>query len=305
MAQLHIPVKIIKKLKVDCLIKVIGVGDNVVDRYIHKGIMYPGGNSVNFPAYAKQLGIDSAYLGVLAKDREAGVITAALNGLSVDISRCVIVDGDRVISDDNDLGAVKATPLQLTDELLDYIKGFDVAHSSCYSFIEDQLFKIRQVGTQVVYDFSDCWKEENILAVCPNIDIAFMSGKSLPDDQIKQVLKMACNLGCRLAIATIGKRGAFIFDGKRYYTKKPYNLQAQVVDTLGAGDSFLTGFVTTYYNGVKLFDQVTEENPGLYTTPEDREDYMSALIEYCMSTGNLLAIKNCMLFGAFGHGVAI
>jgi hypothetical protein len=31
----------------------IGMGDNVVDRYINKEIMFPGGNAVNFAVYAK------------------------------------------------------------------------------------------------------------------------------------------------------------------------------------------------------------------------------------------------------------
>ena len=36
--------------------KVIGVGDNVVDQYAHIRTMYPGGNALNFAAYASMLG---------------------------------------------------------------------------------------------------------------------------------------------------------------------------------------------------------------------------------------------------------
>ena len=50
--------------------RVIGIGDNVVDRYTNKRIMFPGGNAVNFAAYAAQCGADSAYLGVIADDKE-------------------------------------------------------------------------------------------------------------------------------------------------------------------------------------------------------------------------------------------
>ena len=34
--------------------KVLGLGDNVVDRYVNKGIMFPGGNAVNFAVYARE-----------------------------------------------------------------------------------------------------------------------------------------------------------------------------------------------------------------------------------------------------------
>ena len=43
--------------------KVIGYGDNVVDRYLNKNKMFPGGNCINFSVYAKKIGINSAYLG--------------------------------------------------------------------------------------------------------------------------------------------------------------------------------------------------------------------------------------------------
>ena len=55
--------------------KVIGVGDNVVDQYLYKRTMYPGGNALNFSVYAKQLGVESAYLGVFGSDRAAKHIT--------------------------------------------------------------------------------------------------------------------------------------------------------------------------------------------------------------------------------------
>lgn len=299
------------------MLKIIGVGDNVVDRYIHHGKMYPGGNSVNFAVYGKQLGYKSAYMGVLAGDKEGKLIESALKGKGIDISKCEyvqgetgrcttrLVDGDRIITDDNDFGAVKTTPLKLTGERLEYIKNFDVAHSSCYSFIEDQLSYIKELGVPVVYDFSDCWDEASFDKVCPNIAAAFFSGKKLADEELKRLLKKAVGLGCELAICTIGKRGAIIFDGNNFFTKSPYNLGLKVVDTLGAGDSFLTGFITAYFEGKKKYAALMEGSPEKYTTNEDRSDYMKSLIEYSMSVGNLTAIKNCMVSGAFGGGVLL
>ncbi len=47
-------------------ISVLGIGDNVVDKYLHSGIMYPGGNALNFAVYAKLADIPSAFMGRLA-----------------------------------------------------------------------------------------------------------------------------------------------------------------------------------------------------------------------------------------------
>jgi sugar/nucleoside kinase (ribokinase family) len=295
------------------MLKVVGVGDNVIDRYMHKGMMYPGGNSVNFAVYAAQLGYQAAYVGVIADDKEAKVITDALNACGIDSSHCQHVrgetglstttvdeQGDRTITDNNEYGAVKSTPLQLNTQRLDFIAGFDIAHSSCYSFIEDQLHLIKERCVSLVYDFSDQWDESEFERVCPNINIAFFSGKKLAKKELVKALQKTLDLGCQLAITTIGKSGALISNGRKVYSSAPYNLDAVVVDTLGAGDSFLTGFLTTYFNGLKQFESLAGPQN---TTENDFDRFEDALIEYSMQVGNLLAIKNCMYFGAFGLGV--
>lgn len=297
------------------MIRMIGVGDNVVDKYTHLKTIFPGGNCVNFAVYGKMMGHETAYMGVLGDDMEAQVLTDALTALGIDYSKSEfvhgetgvcstrLINGDRVITDDNDLGAVKSTPLNLTEERLSYISGFDIAHSSCYSFIDDQLHKIKALGIPVSYDFSDIWEVADLARVCPDIDIAFFSGKKLPDDTLKELLRQAVHEhGCKLAITTIGKRGAIIYAGKRFHSIKPYNLGGAVVDTLGAGDSFFTGFITSYIEGVKRFEAVTKKDAASCTDEEDRDAYWDALIEYSMNVANLLAAKNCMVNGAFGHG---
>lgn len=94
------------------MLRVIGVGDNFVDRYWDEGIMYPGGNSVNFAVYASQMGVSGTYCGVFADDTEAELIRDALERQGVDYSHSTflhagetgkgsirLIEGDRVISD--------------------------------------------------------------------------------------------------------------------------------------------------------------------------------------------------------------
>ena len=83
-------------------------------------------------------------------------------------------DGDRVIVDENDAGLVKANPLVITEDLLNYIKKFDLVHSSCYSYIEEELIKIKNAGIPVLYDFSDEWTDDKLQSICKNINIAFL-----------------------------------------------------------------------------------------------------------------------------------
>lgn len=53
-------------------VSIVGFGDNVVDRYEHLGVMYPGGNAANVAVYARWLGAArAAYMGIFGTDEAA------------------------------------------------------------------------------------------------------------------------------------------------------------------------------------------------------------------------------------------
>ena len=68
--------------------KVIGIGDNVCDKYIHLKTMFPGGQALNFSVYAKQLGADASYMGVFGTDQEAAHVVWTLDELGIEHGRC-------------------------------------------------------------------------------------------------------------------------------------------------------------------------------------------------------------------------
>lgn len=69
--------------------KIAGIGDNVIDRYMNMGIMFPGGNAVNVAAHAALLGAEAAYVGSIGADREGKILKNALESLGVDLSQCI------------------------------------------------------------------------------------------------------------------------------------------------------------------------------------------------------------------------
>ena len=75
-------------------LKVIGIGDNVCDKYYPAMIMYPGGQAMNFSVYAKMLGANSAYMGVFGRDAVADHIIRTLDELVVDHSGCRQYEGE-------------------------------------------------------------------------------------------------------------------------------------------------------------------------------------------------------------------
>ena len=68
------------------LMKLLGIGDNVLDDYRWRQELYPGGNSVNVPVLARRYdGSTAAYIGVLADDGAGLHFASALREEGVDI----------------------------------------------------------------------------------------------------------------------------------------------------------------------------------------------------------------------------
>ncbi len=296
--------------------KILGIGDNVVDRHFDDGLMFIGGNSLNFAVYGRQMGYGAAYAGVVAKDSYGDKVLATLQDLGIDVSFCVrkegetglctirLTDGDRSISEDNHGGVVYEDPLEITEELLEYASGFDVIHTGYLAYMDHELPKLQGVEVPVVYDFCDTWDEDSFKRNCPSVDFAFFSGKKLGEAEIIGYLEKTIEYGSKLGICTIGKGGAIVFDGQEIYRKKPYNMDLEVIDTTGAGDAFITGFTTEYTAGRQLFERITGDSE-LFYTPADKEDYDRKLIERALSVANLMAIRTCMVTGAFGYGMPL
>ena len=147
--------------------RLIGIGDNVCDVYLHLAEMFPGGQALNVAVFAKMQGIDSAYLGVFGDDEVAEHIENTLSEFGVDKSHCrhvrgengyalvTLIDGDRVFLGSNKGGVAREFPLVLDENDIEYIRQFSVVHTSNNSFFDGQLPFLYEAGIPVSYDFSD------------------------------------------------------------------------------------------------------------------------------------------------------
>jgi fructoselysine 6-kinase len=167
--------------------------------------------------------------------------------------------------------------LVLSAEDLEYIRGYHLAHTSVYSRITRYLPEIRKGSILISFDFSDKWADDVMDCVTPQIDYAFMSGSGKSDEEIEARMKRLVELGAKLAVITKGSKGAVSYDGMEFY-HQPI-VPAQVVDTLGAGDAFITMFLVNYL--------------------------ISKDIPYSMRLAAEAAAVACSYYGAFGHGVPI
>ena len=246
----------------------IGVGDNVVDCYLDQRTYYPGGNAVNVAVNCRRDGASPvAYLGIFGDDPEAEHIKRCLDAEDVEWKRSrkvyattghpgvsLSADGDRIF-----MGGPKDTAqhifrLRLTPPDLDYIAGFDVCHSSCYSGIEPELAALAK-RTEVSFDFSTRNEDDYIDEVSPHIRMAFFSGTALTEGKLESIIDRCHDRGTEIVGITLGSRGAvFSRLGRRFVQAvKP---AAAIVDTMGAGDSFIAGFLTRYYETGAMADSL-------------------------------------------------
>ena len=277
-------------------VKVLGFGDNVVDMYEHSHIMYPGGNCVNLSVYSKMYGVErTAYMGYFGDDDIAEYIISVMDKLGIEMikckqlegesgwSKCTLKDGDRVFGDYNQGGIRGKTPYILDRFDLEYMKEFDFVHSGNYCYTESQLSKMKAAGIKISFDFSDDSSKEYYEQYAPYVDYAFCSFDGT-DKEAEEHLKFIHSLGPELASVTRGSKGCMMYDGNRFYVQ-PAKLIDNVVDTMGAGDSFLAIFMDSYID-------------GLHNDMEKSDAITRALQEAAE-----FAAEICCIDGAFGYGI--
>ncbi|MET3919289.1 PfkB family carbohydrate kinase [Arthrobacter sp. UYEF20] len=282
--------------------KVIGFGDNIVDRFLDRKVMYPGGNCVNFAVLARRLGVESAYLGVFGSDPLGAFVRAAIHDAGVDVSRCMIregpngvteikvVDGDRIFLGWNDGGVTTSQPFTLEPEHLDYLATADLVHSSVYSASESQLPAVRATGALVSFDYSsepERRTDHYFGQTAPFVDLALLSLGGQPLEAVERELRRVIAAGAALAVGTRGAAGAVLFDGNEFFTQEAGGTDARrFADTMGCGDAFLTGLVVSL-----LKAGWTRHSPPSHGC-------LREALAFAAGT----AAEQCYVEGAFGYG---
>lgn len=278
--------------------KTVSLCDYVYDIYKNIGISYPGGNAANVAVNASKLGCDSAFLGNLADDKYGKHMISIFHQYHIDISKCNkitnsstkkciqnIIDSERHFIN-VDIQDNWANIIQLQQQDIEYLQTFDVIFTSCNAKIADQMNKLYQINGVVVYDFGEKEKyrtKEYFEQVVPFIDLAqfSMSGKSF-----EQIHLFVQTFGWDVPMLfTRGhEKPIFYIDGQYYFGKIH---QVEAVDTMGAGDAYITAFVVhLVQQGWKKHDKIKEH-----------------WITEAMKLAGLYASEVCLLSGGIGHPI--
>ncbi len=277
--------------------KIAGIGDNVIDRYINRGVIFPGGNAVNVAAHAAKLGAGAAYVGSIGADREGRIVKEALKTLEVDLSQCIfeqgtttkrcdvnVYDGERSYIG-TDIGNNWAHMKEIRDRDLEYLKDFQVIHTSCNAKLHQDIYRLKDLKGMVTFDFSEKEKyrsKEFLAVVCPYLELGQFSCTGMEEEQIGRLLLAVHELGCKNAVATMGSSGQIFYNGEVFVRGQACYVKP--LDTMGAGDSFLAALLVT------LLKSGWEK--GARLSPD--------VINTALKEAARYSAENCMAEGGFG-----
>lgn len=236
--------------------KFAAVGDNCVDAYEALGKYYPGGNPVNVAVYMLRLGEEASYTGAVGDDAYGQLMKDSLKEKGIDIShvktlhgdtavtKVEIVNGDRVFTDYAE-GVLK--DFKLTEEDIDFLCSQDLVITSIWGMIEDELPKIKERGVPIAFDFSDQPKHPIVEKAIGSVTYAFFSDDRGDTPELRAFMEQMKEKGPGLVVVTLGEKGSICYDGTKFWEFSI--IPCEVVDTMGAGDSYIAGFLRAIMKG--------------------------------------------------------
>ena len=237
------------------------IGDNCVDFYDETGERYPGGNPVNVSVYFRRLGTPSSYIGAVGDDENGKMIIDSLAGKSVDVSHVKVLEGITAVTHvqringermfgDSDPGV--SALLELTEEDLDFIGTHDLAVTGLWGYTEPFLPILKKRGIPIAYDASNYPDLPQGKEGIRHADYVFFSDDEADEEQLRQKMRSIAAAGPSVVVAMRGSRGSLALEGERYEASGIVN--CEVVDTMGAGDSYIAGFLNAHLDGADLTD---------------------------------------------------
>jgi sugar/nucleoside kinase (ribokinase family) len=264
-------VLVVGELNVDLILDGIDkfpeVGKEVLAR---KMTLTLGSSSAIFASNCSSLGAKVAFIGKIGKDKFGEVVLESLQQNKVDISM-IKVDkqwgtGATVILNVDEDRANTTYPGAMDHLTLDDIAESDLEkarhlHFSSY-FLQPgmwnslgELFrKAKKLGLTTSFDMQwdplETWKLD-VADVLPHVDVflpnetelMFLTGKNSLDDAIEAVKEYT-----NVLVVKRGNKGSSVHF-KNQLLELPAFLNEQVVDAIGAGDSFNAGFISKFING--------------------------------------------------------
>ncbi|MDD3864085.1 MAG: fructoselysine 6-kinase [Eubacteriales bacterium] len=239
--------------------KIACMGDNCIDVYRRLDRRYPTGNVVDTAVNLVKLGTPASVISTTGNDANGIWLRNTLAKEGIDISHLKIgsgptaitymdMDGTERIHGEYVEGVLEN--IVFDEEDIAFASDHDLVHTALWGKADSVLSRFREDGIPVSFDYADRLDHPLVESTLPYVDLGFFSYHSGRDAWIEDFLKDKVDRGMKIAAATFGERGSLAWDGAMFHTGEAY--PAEVINTVGAGDSFIAGFLHGLVRGYGL-----------------------------------------------------
>lgn len=231
------------------------VGDNTIDRYLDEPNLGDliGGNALNVAAHLAMLGLRVRYFGAVGTDANAEIVRQAAQARGIDTSGLVALDGQTALTtirrdaqgdrrfDSEDFG-VTAEYQPDGDALRDIASA---------KWVHVGMLPDAQTFGEAIAKLSDVPLSQDC-SVSPTyhrLAVHFASAGE-NEAEAERIIATALARSTDLAVATLGSHGALAGRGGERW--RVPSEPVTVVDTTGAGDSFMAGFIAARLRGQEV-----------------------------------------------------
>ncbi|MGX6979657.1 fructoselysine 6-kinase [Vagococcus elongatus] len=233
--------------------KLAAIGSNCVDFYvnINGGEAFPGGGPVNMAVYTARLGESSSYIGPVGNDKNGEIILNSLEKEKVDISHVRIEEGNTAVTEVSlengerifgDYHEGVMIDYSLSDADIDFIATHDFVVADFWGRAEQYLPILHKRGIKIAFDCANRLNDDICTAVIPYVDYLFFSSDFGDNENLRDQMRKIHHKGSGIVIAMLGEKGSLSYDGSKFI-KFGIIPCDNVVDTMGAGDSYIAGFL--------------------------------------------------------------
>jgi fructoselysine 6-kinase len=239
--------------------KIAAVGFSCIDTYEKENRRYATGNGVDCVINLSKKGISASVVSVVGTDDFGYEMFSTLEQYKIDTSHLHVREGKTSVfkmelKKNGDRVHLENIPgvmsdFRLDEEDIDFVSKHDFIHTDLAGKILHLLPWFKRSGCKIVFDFSIYIDHENIGEIIKNVDYAFFSYKD-KNEFIASFLKYCKRMGPQTVTAMLGENGSITYDGKKFYEN---GIRAvKVVNTVGAGDAFIAGFVYGIMTGLDI-----------------------------------------------------
>lgn len=163
------------------------------------------------------------------------------------VTKVTLCNGDRVLGE---YAEEVMTEFRLHPEDIDFLSQHDIVVTGLWGKVEGNLAELCRSGVQIAFDFADRPEDAIVEIAIPYVDYAFFSFDKGDTPALRCRMQELQAKGPKVVVATMGAKGSIAWDGNCFVTCEA--VPCTVVDTMGAGDSFIAGFLCGILEGLSL-----------------------------------------------------